>query len=269
MTKSTIIFGLGGLLVGCVTGFIAGYYASKKKSDDEINYILSNKKNDEEAPAPTTKVENNSEETKENKKESFDPSRIISPGPAKIAMPGQDGINYTAYAKKVEELNYKAESEAPKDSDEDEETYAENKDGEALNKDDFTQTYEDRVIEDNIEITKEFEIYKKKHKKDFYILRNGVDPEWPDITFTKETLFYFTMDDVLTDEDGKFVDEKDLIGLDLRKFGWFINKDMTETTVRNMKYERDYDIIKEFTSYDDFFPDKANDPMDEENEEDE
>ena len=76
------------------------------------------------------------------------------------------------------------------------------------------------------------------------------------------------MDDVLTDEEGNFVDEQKLIGNDLRKYGWFINKNMTETTVRNMEDEIDYDVKKEFTSFDDFFPEKANAPI-EEGEEDE
>ena len=36
MNKSTIIFGIGSLVVGSILGYVAGYYASKKKFDEEI-----------------------------------------------------------------------------------------------------------------------------------------------------------------------------------------------------------------------------------------
>lgn len=251
MNKSTIIFGAASLLVGTVLGYVAGYYTSKKKFDEEVNYI-SNKNKEEskeekkEEPVVTTP------EKQEEKKTSFDPSKIVSPGPAKIAMPGEDGIDYVNYSKKVEELKYKGE------------------DLKEVNPDDFKQTYDERVLQQNLEATKEFETYKKQRKKNFYILSHGVDEDYPDIQFEKQTLFYFTMDDVLTDEDGNFVDERKLIGGDLRKYGWFVNRNMTETTVRNMEDEIDYVVKKEFTSFDDFFPEK-NAPIedDEEGEENE
>lgn len=264
MNKSTIIFGLGGLVVGSILGYVAGYYTSKKKSEEEINYILQKKKEEENKETKEEPVV--TPEKQEEKKTSFDPSKIVSPGPAKIAMPGEDGIDYVNYCKKVEELKYKAESESPKDSDEDNV-----KDDEELNPEDFKQTYEERILQQNMEVSKEFETYKKQRKKKYYILSHGVDEDYPDIQFEKQTLFYFTMDDVLTDEEGNFVDEKDLIGPDLRKYGWFINKNMVETTVRNMEDEIDYEVKKEFTSFDDFFPEKANIPIedDEEGEENE
>lgn len=252
MNKSTIIFGAASLLIGTVLGYVAGYYTSKKKFDEEVNYIFSKNKEEskeekKEEPVVTTP------ERKEEKNSSFDPSKIISPGPAKIAMPGEDGIDYVNYSKKVEELKYKGEDSAE------------------VNPEDFKQTYDERVLQQNLEATKEFETYKKQRKKNFYILSHGVDEDYPDIQFEKQTLFYFTMDDVLSDEDGNFVDERKLIGGDLRKYGWFINKDMTETTVRNMEDEIDYVVKKEFTSFDDFFPEKANAPIedDEEGEENE
>ena len=257
MNKSTIIFGAASLLIGTVLGYVAGYYTSKKKFDEEVNYI-SNKNKEEskeekkKEPVITT-VTNATPERKEEKKSSFDPSKIVSPGPAKIAMPNEPGIDYVNYSKKVEELKYKGE------------------DLTEVNPEDFKQTYDERVLQQNLEATKEFETYKKQRKKNFYILSHGVDEDYPDIQFEKQTLFYFTMDDVLSDEDGNFVDERKLIGGDLRKYGWFINKDMVETTVRNMEDEIDYVVKKEFTSFDDFFPEKANAPIedDEEGEENE
>lgn len=245
MDKSTIIFGLGGLVIGSILGYVAGYYTSKKKSEEEINYILQKNKEEEskevkEEPVATTTV---TPKEPEGKTIPFDPSKIVSPGPAKIAMPGEDGIDYVNYSKKVEELKYKGE------------------DSTKVNPDDFKQTYDERVLQQNLEATKEFETYKKQRKKNFYILSHGVDEDYPDIQFEKQTLFYFTMDDVLSDEDGNFVDERKLIGGDLRKYGWFVNRNMTETTVRNMEDEIDYVVKKEFTSFDDFFPEKANDPI--------
>lgn len=244
MNKSTIIFGVGSLVVGTILGYVAGYYASKKKFDEELNDISANKNNED-----TKEPSNEPEEKKTEEKVSFDPSKIVSPGPAKIAMPGEDGIDYVNYSKKVEELKYKGE------------------DSSEVNPDDFKQTYDERVLQQNLEATKEFETYKKQRKKKYYILSHGVDEDYPDISFEKQTLFYFTMDDVLTDEEGNFVDEQKLIGNDLRKYGWFINKNMIETTVRNMEDEIDYDVKKEFTSFDDFFPEKANAPINEEDEE--
>lgn len=249
MNKSTIIFGVGSLVVGTILGYVAGYYASKKKFDEELNDISSNKSNED-----TKEPSNEPEEKKTEEKVSFDPSKIVSPGPAKIAMPGEDGIDYVNYTKKVEELKYKD----PDSTDSKEE----------VNPEDFKQTYDERILQQNLAVSQEFETYKKQRKKKYYILSHGVDEDYPDISFEKQTLFYFTMDDVLTDEEGNFVDEQKLIGNDLRKYGWFINKNMTETTVRNMEDEIDYDVKKEFTSFDDFFPEKANAPI-EDNEEDE
>jgi len=243
MNKSTIIFGVGSLVVGTILGYVAGYYASKKKFDEELNDISANKNNEDVKEPSNKSEEKKTEETVE--KVSFDPSKIVSPGPAKIAMPGEDGIDYVNYSKKVEELKYKGE------------------DSSEVNPDDFKQTYDERVLQQNLAVSQEFETYKKQRKKKYYILSHGVDEDYPDISFEKQTLFYFTMDDVLTDEEGNFVDEQKLIGNDLRKYGWFINKNMTETTVRNMEDEIDYDVKKEFTSFDDFFPEKANAPIEE------
>ena len=243
MNKSTIIFGVGSLVVGTILGYVAGYYASKKKFDEELNDISANKNNEDVKEPSNESEEKKTEETVE--KVSFDPSKIVSPGPAKIAMPGEDGIDYVNYTKKVEELKYKGE------------------DSSEVNPDDFKQTYDERILQQNLAVSQEFETYKKQRKKKYYILSHGVDEDYPDISFEKQTLFYFTMDDVLTDEEGNFVDEQKLIGNDLRKYGWFINKNMTETTVRNMEDEIDYDVKKEFTSFDDFFPEKANAPIEE------
>lgn len=248
MNKSTIIFGIGSLVVGTILGYVAGYYASKKKFDEELNDISSSSnKNNEDIKEPSNKPE----EKKTEEKVSFDPSKIVSPGPAKIAMPGEDGIDYVNYSKKVEELKYKGE------------------DSSEVNPEDFKQTYDERILQQNLAVSQEFETYKKQRKKKYYILSHGVDEDYPDISFEKQTLFYFTMDDVLTDEEGNFVDEQKLIGGDLRKYGWFINKNMTETTVRNMEDEIDYDVKKEFTSFDDFFPEKANAPIEDDEEDEE
>ena len=247
MNKSTIIFGIGSLVVGTILGYVAGYYASKKKFDQELIDISTNKNNeDTKEPDPEEKKTEEKISFDPSKIVSFDPSKIVSPGPAKIAMPGQDGIDYVNYTKKVEELKYK-------DADSKEE----------VNPEDFKQTYDERILQQNLAVSKEFETYKKQRKKKYYILSHGVDEDYPDITFEKQTLFYFTMDDVLTDEEGNFVDEQKLIGNDLRKYGWYINKNMTETTVRNMEDEIDYDVKKEFTSFDDFFPEKAGVPIEE------
>ena len=250
MNKGTIIFGVGSLVVGTILGYVAGYYASKKKFDEEVNYI-SNKNKEEskeetkEEPVVTATTPATPDKQQEEKKTSFDPSKIVSPGPAKIAMPNEPGIDYVNYSKKVEELKYKGD------------------DTSEVNPEDFKQTYDERILQQNLAVSQEFETYKKQRKKKYYILSHGVDEDYPNISFEKQTLFYFTMDDVLTDEEGNFVDEQNLIGNDLRKYGWFINKNMTETTVRNMEDEIDYDVKKEFTSFDDFFPEKANSPIEE------
>lgn len=249
MNKSTIIFGIGSLVVGSILGYVAGYYASKKKFDEELNDISANKNNEDTKEPSNEPEEKKTEETEE--KVSFDPSKIVSPGHAKIAMPGEDGIDYVNYTKKVEELKYKHKDPDSTDSKEE------------VNPEDFKQTYDERILQQNLTVSQEFETYKKQRKKKYYILSHGVDEDYPDISFEKQTLFYFTMDDVLTDEEGNFVDEQKLIGNDLRKYGWFINKNMTETTVRNMEDEIDYDVKKEFTSFDDFFPEKANAPIEE------
>lgn len=240
-----IIFGAVGLIAGLSIGFITGYYASKKKSDEEMKAYMESKNEEAPAQAPL-------DDTKEVKDEPVvdKASKIVSPGPAKIAMPGNPGIDYNAYAKKVEELKYKAESESPTDGDE---TELCDEEDDQIDPDDFEETYEEKIAKDNEEIQKEMEVYRKKRKKDFYILKDGVDPEWPDIHFEdKRTLFYLTMDDLLVDEDGNPVNEAKTIGEDIRKY-WMHNMNLTDITVRNMREEIDYDIKKEFTDYSDFF----------------
>ena len=70
-----------------------------------------------------------------------------------------------------------------------------------------------------------------------------------DVEFTKETLYYYNEDDVLTDEDEHEIENQlEIIGDTLDKFGFRDNEEQV-VHVRNFERKTDYEVIKVFASF--------------------
>lgn len=232
MKTSTILFGVATFAAGVALGFLASRAMEKQKAEEE--------------PIP---VKDDVVEKTEDKEEvkPVDPAKpqVHSNGPAKIATPENPGVDYQAYAKKVEELGYKPK---PGEIDIPEETYTE------------------RMEKENEELNEQYIQYEKKKGNKIAVLGNTpIDEEYPDIHYEEATIYYLAMDDLLVDEDGKAIDELEILGDKLRKFNWYTGE-QRDIWVRNNPKKMDYHVIKYDTSYDDFFgePYKEPDPADDE-----
>ena len=232
MESKTIIFSGLSLLTGAVVGFVVGYSISKKNSEDKLQ-------EQEEAFKAMQEYQKESELPVENK-----PVVKTVVKAAKLATPEAPGINYTLYSKMKAEETKKAESESPseEDTEEDEEEM------EAP-----METYEERLEREAEEENAEYQLYQKKKGDKIDVLGNeAVDSEYPEVHYPGEELYYFTEDDIITDEDGNEVDEKSLIGDKLRRFGWMQNE-QEAVWVRNNPRETDYHVNKVKDSRDSWF----------------
>lgn len=251
--NKTILAIVGSFLAGTASGFILGYTYMKNKSAGDINYYISQLQNKQPESQPEPKKEEKSTVTilKEAAEKKEEPV-LISNGPAKIAMPGEPGVDYSAYSKKVEELKYRAESEAPTDGDDTE--LEEPEDSEI---EETMETYDERVSRElemvNDELSK---FMKTKGAKGIYVIgKTQCDPEWPDIRYDAEEILYFISDDVITDSFGNYLDEEETVGKDLRRYGWYVNS-QEDIWVRNVNNEVDYHIVKVDADYLEYFPSK-------------
>lgn len=114
-----------------------------------------------------------------------------------------------------------------------------------------------------------YEDYKKLKGDKIEVLGNDpIDKMYPDISYEQKTLLYFVYDDLLVDEGGNAVDEEELIGNKLIRFGWY-SSDEDHVWVRNNKTETDYEIQKFDCGYEDHFDHEFPDyPTDEDEDED-
>jgi len=226
MTKSIIFYAS----VSFIGGLLIGYYLGRKKRTRTEEYEEAREEK-EETP------EEVSEESEEENKD----SKVIS-NTAKIATPENPGVDYTAYVKKVEEVKYAHPTDGDDTELEDEEDI-----------DPPMETYEERIDRENREINEEMIAYKKRKGHQIDILgKEPVDDKYPNITYRQEYLLYFMQDDILSDQEGHIVDERELLGDKLRRFGWFQNKE-EQVWVRNNIEEIDYNVEKYNTTYEDYF----------------
>ena len=232
MESKTIIFSGLSLITGAVVGFVVGYSISKKNAEDKLQ-------EQEEAFKAMQEYRKESELPVENK-----PVVKTVVKAAKLATPEAPGIDYTLYSKMKEEETKKAESESPseEDTEEDEEEM------EAP-----METYEERLEREAEEENAQYQLYQKKKGDKIDVLGNeAVDSEYPEVHYPGEELYYFTEDDIITDEDGNEIDEKSLIGDKLRRFGWMKNE-QEAVWVRNNPRETDYHVNKVKDSRDSWF----------------
>ena len=232
MENKTIIFSGLSLLTGAVVGFVVGYNISKKSAEDKLH-------EQEEAFKAMQDYQKESELPAEEK-----PVVKTVVKAAKLATPEEPGINYTLYSKMKAEETKKAESESPSEEDveeDEEETEVP------------METYEERLEREAEEENAEYQLYQKKKGDKIDVLGNeAVDSEYPEVHYPGEELYYFTEDDIITDEDGNEIDEKSLIGDKLRRFGWMQNE-QEAVWVRNNPRETDYHVNKVKDSRDSWF----------------
>ena len=121
---------------------------------------------------------------------------------------------------------------------------------------------EDEEFED-YESSKEYTNYRNKNKNKIIVLPEdnigetwnrdiGNDPSNPEVIYEEEELYYFTVDDTLTDEDGNIIDEDQYLGPKPRQFGWFTN-DKEDLFIRNNPLERDFRVNKVRAVRSDYF----------------
>ena len=244
--NKTILYTTGGFIIGAVVGFLLGYKFKEQKDSAEREDLVSQIK---EANKTVNETQVQSENENNDKPVITDVNpKIVSSGPAKLATPDTPGVNYSAYAKKIEELNYQRGALAPTDGDDTELTDEEDEDD--IPEDE--ETFDERKDRENDEINEECEKYRKKKGDQIDVLGNNpIDNDYPNISYQTESLLYFIPDDFVTDMVGNRIDEMDILGNKLRRFGWFQNE-QEYVWVRNNKYETDYQVTKiddDYVSY--------------------
>lgn len=212
---------------GVVAGFTVAQFIEIEKVEDTRVYANDIKKEtpivkkpDEEKPVDPSELETPSDD---------DPDELISRGPAHVAMPGQTGVNYSKVQKIVKENGYTDPEDIQR----------------VIDDPDNEETYEERIAREEEELSEAMSEYRRKNKgKIVPIQKDEWDTDFPEIDYDKQDLYYFTTDNVLTDEDGNVVDEAEYIGLKPRQFGWMEN-DEERIYIRNNPKETDYQVWKE------------------------
>lgn len=158
-----------------------------------------------------------------------DPAELISTGPAHIAQPGVKGVNYSKVQQIVKENGYTDPEDIKA----------------VIDDPDNEETYEERLERERLEMETAMSEYRKKNKdKIMPITEDEWYTDFPEVVFEKQDLYYFTEDDVLTDENGTHLDEEEYIGLKPRQFGWMAN-DERKIYIRNHPKERDFQVWKQ------------------------
>ena len=232
------------LLLGITTLAAGGYvaYSIYKKNKSKDNLIEVSEEETTEAPEDEEDVES--------------PNKFIF-GDDIARMPEPTEIEKTEYTTKASVYSEYEEDDYvddhPRDDDE-EDDYV----------DDFPRDddEEDEEFED-YETSKEYSNYRNKNKNKIIVLPEdnigetwnrdiGNDPSNPEVIYEEEELYYFTVDDTLTDEDGNIIDEDQYLGPKPRQFGWFTN-DKEDLFIRNNPLERDFRVNKVRAVRSDYF----------------
>ena len=232
------------LLLGITTLAAGSYiaYSIYKKKKSEENLIEVSEEETVESPEDEENVES--------------PDKFIF-GDNIARMPEPTEIEKTEYTTKAavyseyEEDDYV--DDFPRDDDE-EEDYV----------DDFPRDDDEEEEEfEDYESSKEYSNYRNKNKNKIIVLPEdnigetwnrdiGNDPSNPEVIYEEEELYYFTVDDTLTDEDGNIIDEDQYLGPKPRQFGWFTN-DKEDLFIRNNPLERDFRVNKVRAVRSDYF----------------
>lgn len=254
MNNKNIIFLASGFVIGALCGYVLGSQTAKSKYETELQTQAQFFKNEMDAFSKPAVEGVEADMPGTMFSEAPEDPVIISSGPAKLASVDTNGIDYSAYSKKVQELKDIEASEHPTDGDDTE--LEDEEESPIIPIEDYEEDYETRVDRELREINEQLALYSKKKRGQIDVLgKNPVDPDWPDITYPQTELLYFIPDDELTDESGKVIEDRDsVVGVKLRRFGWFHN-DQEDIWVRNndISNPMDYHITKINETRKDYF----------------
>ena len=216
---------------GAAAGFMVGHFVTIEKEEEERVWADDIKKN-----SPVTST-NKIDPAETERPTEDDPDELVSKGPAHIAKPGQPGVNYAKVQQIVKENGYTD----PEDIQE------------VIDDPENEETYEEMQEREMIEASEAMSEYRKKNKgKIVPIQKDEWDTDFPEVDYDHKDLYYFTTDDVLTDEDGNVVDEEEFIGSKPRQFGWMSN-DEERIYIRNNPKETDFQVWKEKCASEDWW----------------
>lgn len=227
MNRDTLIGLAIGFSIGTLAGFLVGKFVIIEKDEPEKVYgdDIKKKIKDMEPKKEEPKVDPAETEVPQDD----DPNDFVSKGPAHIAMPGQPGVNYSKVQQIIKENGYSD----PEDIQE------------VIDDLDNQETYEERIEREQLEEEEAMSEYRKRNAgKIVPIQKDEWDTDFPEVDYEKKDLYYFTVDDVLTDEDGNIVNEEEHIGTKPRQFGWMANNE-EKIYIRNNPKETDYQVWKE------------------------
>lgn len=227
MNRDTLTGLAIGFSIGTLVGFLVGKFVIVEKDEPEKVYgdDIKKKIKDMEPKKEEPKVDPAETEVPQDD----DPNDFVSKGPAHIAMPGQPGVNYSKVQQIVKENGYSD----PEDIQE------------VIDDPDNQETYEERIEREQLEEEEAMSEYRKRNAgKIVPIQKDEWDTDFPEVDYEKKDLYYFTVDDVLTDEDGNIVNEEEFIGTKPRQFGWMANNE-EKIYIRNNPKETDYQVWKE------------------------
>lgn len=215
---------------GAIAGFTVAHFISIEKEEQEKERVYANDiKEIKPVKNPVGDIPEKVDPAELEVPKDDDPNDFVSRGPAHIAKPGKPGINYSKVNEIIKENGYTDQ--------EDIEAVLEDPDNE--------ETYEERVEREALEVSQAMADYREKNKgKIVPITKDEWDTDFPEIDYEHKDLYYFTMDDVLTDEEGNHLDEAEYIGVKPRQFGWMAN-DEEVIHIRNHPKETDFKIWKE------------------------
>lgn len=218
-----------------VAGMIAGYAGSK----------LLDKKNASESVSELKEESVSSEDDSDISVEEYK-EKVTTEFPADLATPKKPGIDYTKYSKLVEQMKYNAESESPKEEDDDSDDISD----EDL-RSECVETYEERLERESKERTSQQEAYVKKHGNEIKpITIEEATGDFREVDYPIKTLYYYCSDDpneddILTDEEGERIDDiEGTLGQKFKRFGFGVAAGDDEIYIRNNPLETDFHVLK-------------------------
>ena len=169
---AALSFAAGGL-----AGFLVGYFITIEKEEGEREVVtaadlkakekedVESKKPEVEKPENVVEISSNEAPTDEDEDDPY--SKLVSSGPARIARPGQNGVNYS----KVREIVVKNGYTDPEDIEA------------VINDPDNEETYEERLEREAIEDSEAMAEYRRKNKdKIVPIPHDEWDTDFPEST---------------------------------------------------------------------------------------
>lgn len=225
---------------GALVGFLVGHFVVIEKDEEESRVYGDDIKNSQKDLITQIRedIKNIDPAELESPKDD-DPEELVSKGPARIARPGQPGVNYSKVQQIVKENGYTD----PEDIQE------------VIDDPDNEETYEERVEREEIEASQAMSEYRKKNKDKIVPIQSDEwNTDFPEVDYDKKDLHYFTEDGILCDDDGNKITDREyeFLGPKPRQFGWMEN-DEPVIYIRNNPMETDFQVWKHRETYEDWW----------------